>query len=259
MRHEFWDKYSHRAGLLQKIDIRVKLLLAFIFLLSVVSTEPSAILSFIVYGGIISWLSVAACVPFIEVVKKSLLVLPFGALVAIWLPFLNKAPYIELWKGGLKLSIVGLIRFYGVLAKGIICSSMVILLGMTSKFDLLLQGLRAFYIPGIFLDWLSLTYRYVFVLAEEAMKLKMALYARGFKGRWLKHASIIGMLIANLILRSINRSEYVFYAMQLRGYSPGGIVKDNLPKMSGKDKVVLFAGFILIFIIRFFIGNIVFM
>ncbi len=68
-------------------------------------------------------------------------------------------------------------------------------------------------------------YRYIFVIAEEALRLMRARDSRsaGVEGRksggtaWWR-AGILGSMVGSLFLRSYERSERVYAAMQARGY-----------------------------------------
>jgi cobalt/nickel transport system permease protein len=63
-----------------------------------------------------------------------------------------------------------------------------------------------------------LTYRYLFVLIEEARRLRRAAAARGYRPRWLGQSLLIGRLIGQLFMRSYERAERVYGAMVQRGY-----------------------------------------
>ena len=73
--------------------------------------------------------------------------------------------------------------------------------------------------PVIVVDLLALTYRYVFVLVGEAMRLRRAAAARGYRPRWLGQAVLIGRLVGRLFVRSYERAERVYDAMTLRGFT----------------------------------------
>jgi len=81
----------------------------------------------------------------------------------------------------------------------------------------LLAGLHAMGLPRVLVLQVSLTYRYLTVLAEEAGRLLTAysLRAPGQKGiRFSAWGSLAGMLL----LRSFDRAQRIHHAMQLRGY-----------------------------------------
>jgi cobalt/nickel transport system permease protein len=81
--------------------------------------------------------------------------------------------------------------------------------------------------PGFFIDLLALTYRYIFLLTDQTMRLKRAAIARGYRPRWLPQAVIVGRMVGSLFVRSYEQAERVYGAMLLRGYS--GLMPTSRP------------------------------
>jgi cobalt/nickel transport system permease protein len=74
-------------------------------------------------------------------------------------------------------------------------------------------------VPGLVVQLLMLSYRYVFVLGDELARLRIALRVRGFRNRPSKHAyRTVGHLAGTLLLRGYERAERVGQAMACRGY-----------------------------------------
>ena len=89
----------------------------------------------------------------------------------------------------------------------------------------LLRAMRALGVPRILVATVSFMYRYLFVIAEEAQRLLRARDSRsaGLEGhrcggsvRW--RGRVLGHMVGSLFLRSYERSERVYAAMQARGY-----------------------------------------
>jgi cobalt/nickel transport system permease protein len=95
------------------------------------------------------------------------------------------------------------------------------LLVTTTPFPELLQGMRALHIPDILVAIISFTYRYLFVLVDEALRLQTARDARsaGPGGTVLWRAKVLGGMIGSLFIRSYERSERIYQAMVSRGYA----------------------------------------
>lgn len=73
-------------------------------------------------------------------------------------------------------------------------------------------------VPRLFVELSLLTYRYIFILIEEAWSMKRALTLRqGFTG-YIKAASSLGLLVSTLFVRSLLRGQRIQYAMEARGY-----------------------------------------
>ncbi|NLX56579.1 MAG: cobalt ECF transporter T component CbiQ [Planctomycetaceae bacterium] len=202
----------------QRLDPRTRLILVLGFVIVVVSTPPTRLAAFVAYAGLLSWATAGAGVPVTSVLWRSAAVLPFSVLAASWLPFMHGAPAVELWGGAVRLSVSGLWLFAGVVMKSLLGAGAAVLLALTTPLPQLAAALRKLGAPVILVDTLTLTYRYLFVLVEEAGRLRRAAAARGYRPRWLGQALLIGRLVGQLFLRSYERAERVHGAMVQRGY-----------------------------------------
>jgi len=219
LEHGFLDRYSGLDTPVHRMDPRAKVVLALAFAITVVSTPPPRLLAFVVYAGLMSWVTALARIPLAYVLARAAAVLPFSVLAALWLPFLTEGETVALLGGQLHLSAAGLWLFAGVVMKSFLGASAAVLLVSTTPFSSLLRGLRMLGAPVILVDLLALTYRYLFVLVGEAMRLRRAAQARGYRPRFLGQAVLIGRLLAQLFVRSYARAERVYGAMVQRGYS----------------------------------------
>ncbi len=105
-----------------------------------------------------------------------------------------------------------------VLVKSTLCLLCFVLVGMTTRFTYLLDGLSALRLPALLVTSLALAYRYLFLLAEEAGRMRRAraarTYARSRRLEWGLSATVM----AQLFLRSAERAERVYAAMCARGF-----------------------------------------
>lgn len=97
--------------------------------------------------------------------------------------------------------------------------------------------------PEILISLMELIYRYIFVLLDEAAKIKIAQSSRlGYRGfRSSIHSS--GKLFASLFVRTFLRCDRIYSALESRGYQ--GLIQ-TLPKQYDKRNRWLFATMILI-------------
>ena len=102
---------------------------------------------------------------------------------------------------------------------------MAILLTATTQFPDLMHALRHLRLPQILVAVISFMYRYLFVLADEAMRLLRARQARSAQlpgqkagGSLWWRARVAGNMVGQLFLRSYDRSDRVYNAMLARGY-----------------------------------------
>lgn len=209
---EFEDSVVYR------LDPRAKLVALFVFAGTVVSTPPRQLAAFVAYGGILLWVAALGRVPVIKGVLRAACVLPFSILAACWLPFHAGGGKVEVM-GLFSVSVDGVWLLSSVMMKSFLGAAAALLLIATTSFGHLLQGLRGLAVPGIFVDLLGVSYRYIFVLVEEARRLRQAAALRGYHPRWLPQAAVIGQMLGRLFLRSYDRAERVFDAMVLRGYT----------------------------------------
>ncbi|MHB0958644.1 MAG: cobalt ECF transporter T component CbiQ [Pirellulaceae bacterium] len=218
MDQRFSPHLSHLDTPVHRLDPRTKLILVLTFVVLVVSTPPTRVSAFVGYAGLLSWVTALGRIPLALVLRRAAAVLPFSVLVALWLPFFHEGPVVTLWGGAVRLSVPGLWLLSGVVMKSLLGAGAAVLLAATTPFHELAGGLRKLGVPAILVDTLTLTYRYLFVLIEEATRLRRAAAARGYRPRWLGQALLIGRLIGQLFMRSYERAERVYDAMVQRGY-----------------------------------------
>ena len=219
MEHGFFDRYSGLDSPAHRLDPRAKVILVMVFVVSVVSTPPSHLLAFVVYAGLISWACALGRIPISYVLLRAVGVLPFSILAALWLPFSQQGQTLALLDGRIHLSVAGLWLFAGVVMKSFLGAGTAMWLISTTPFSSLLRGLRKMGAPVLVVDMLALTYRYLFVLVGEALRLRRAAAARGYRPRWLGQALLIGRLVGRLFVRSYERAERIYGAMILRGFT----------------------------------------
>ena len=160
--------------------------------------------------------------PLKSVFKKTLLILPVALLLGAALPFMfynDSRPLFHL--GGLTISysptginLWALLGFKAFLA--ILCLAFVTSLKPISE---LLASLGSLGLPKELVSILLFTYRYLFVLKSEGSSIVRAAQSRNFRPRHLAEAQVTGGIIANLLLRSMERAERTYQAMTARGFT----------------------------------------
>lgn len=234
--HDAVHHYNRLSSPLHNLDARIKIIATLAYILVTVSTPPHHLLAFTIFAGLLLWSIAASAVPLRFILKRSLIVLPFAVLVAIGLPFMHNGATIDF--AGVTLSITGLWLFLGASIKAFLSVASLTLLISTTPFNHLMSNLHALGFPALFIDMLGLTYRYIFVLTEEAGRLRLAAVARGFAPKYLPQSIIIGRLIGSLFVRSYERAERVYNAMTLRGFT-GHMATQAPPHLSKSKKLYL--------------------
>jgi cobalt/nickel transport system permease protein len=217
MSHVFLDKYSDLDSPLHRLDPRAKLVGFIALIIICVTTPPDLYAAFAAYLGLEIVLAAMSRLPWGHVLKRMLIVLPFILVVAVFLPFFSKGGG-SYNLGPLTVSAHGLMVLWNVAAKSTVSVLAVILLSSTTSFPELLKGMEKLSVPRLLTTIMSFMYRYIFVLMDELQRMRRARDSRGWSGRWLWQAKVIGHMIAALFLRSYERGERVYAAMLARGY-----------------------------------------
>jgi len=221
MKHFYIDKYSNIDSIIHRLDPRIKIIAFVSFIISVIFTPPDSFATFTLYGLLIAILILLSKVPLWFIFKRSLSIIPFVAMIAIFIPFFKKGEIAGGYSfGALKLTVTydGLMILWNILIKSYLSILCLILLTVSTKFSHILKALEGLHCPQLIIMVLSFMYRYIFVVQDELMKLRQAKEARSVGGsRWLQVkalASILGVLF----IRTYERAESVYLAMCSRGF-----------------------------------------
>ena len=202
MHRDFFDRFSRLNSPIHRLPATVKLLfsLGMTFLIILVPrSHPWLLLLFLLALLVISGMSK---IPWHFLVGRLLFLEPFALGIAVMALFQHQ----------------GVTIFLTILIKSSLCLFAVILLSNTTPFSELLGLLRKIGVPPLLVTVLALTYRYVFVLIDESLRLRRARECRMFVTRkshiWLSLTSLLGQLF----IRSTERSERIYAAMISRGW-----------------------------------------
>jgi cobalt/nickel transport system permease protein len=89
----------------------------------------------------------------------------------------------------------------------------------TAPLPVNLHAARALRVPGALIHILLLSYRYLFVLADDLNRLRRAVRVRGFRPRMDRHTyRTVGHIIGTLVVRGTERADGVAHAMRCRGF-----------------------------------------
>jgi cobalt/nickel transport system permease protein len=220
------DQYQAGATVVHRLDPRTKVVLTFLFILTVSLLPFGAFVSYLALFALLMTTTVFSHLEPAYVLKRSVVALPF-ALAAITLPFTVAGdPLVTLpLLGGLTVSQAGTIRFLSILIKSWLSVQMAIILVAVTPFPAILWALRALHLPAPLIAIVSLMYRYLFVLIDEATRLLRARAARSATadgsrsgGSLVWRGQVAGRMAGSLMLRSFERSERIYNAMLARGY-----------------------------------------
>jgi cobalt/nickel transport system permease protein len=208
----------HRPGdtPVHRLPPEVKIVVAVVFTIAVVSTPREAYWAFGAYAAVVAAVAAAARIPPTWLAVRTTIEVPFVAL-AFALPFLAAGPRVDV--AGLSLSVEGLLGGWNILAKatlGLLAS--LLLVGTTTVRDLIL-GLDRLRCPAPLTQIATFMLRYVDVLVAEAGRMRTARLARGDDPRFLWQLRGFVAGLGALFLRSYERGERVWLAMRSRGWN----------------------------------------
>lgn len=220
------DTYCPRASPIHDLDARVKLVLTVFFIVSVVLTPDGAWLAYVLLAAL-AWGTVAASRLRMGIVqRRAAVAFPF-ALAAVTVVFSTPGrPLLSTRLLGWKLAFTdaGLIRFASIVLKSWLSMQMAVLLTASTPFPELLQAMRGLGLPKVLIAIAGFTYRYLFIIGDEAVRMMRARKARSGSrdgrggGSVFWRARVTGRMAGSLFLRSIERSERIYGAMVARGY-----------------------------------------
>ena len=151
----------------------------------------------------------------VRIVALLFALLPF----VIILPFTIQRGEI-LWEWGwLQLTSEGVRQAFILTLKSMSILSLVLVVLGTAPLHVTLLAARKLGVPGLFVHLAMMTYRYLFLLAQEFQRLRTALRVRGYRNRPNRHSyHTIGQVIGTLVVRGSDRAEGVAQAMRCRGF-----------------------------------------
>ena len=125
-------------------------------------------------------------------------------------------------KEGLLAAVLVAVRFFCIITLA------TVLLGTTPVL-VNIKAMRALGLPDIMADMALLVVRYLEVLAADLRRMRVAMRLRGHaEQRWpWQNLQTTAWLTGSLILRSYERSQFVYNAMRLRGYGHAPMRSDE--------------------------------
>jgi cobalt/nickel transport system permease protein len=221
------DRYRGGGSLVHDLDPRVKVALTVLYIVSNVALPDGAWPAFFLAWLLIVASNLLAGLGPTYTLQRSFVALPF-ALAAMSAIFSLPGRPLGSWSLGpweLVATDAGLVRFASIVVRSWLSVQGAILLVATTRFPDLMHALRHLRVPQIMVAIVSLMYRYLYLVGEEAQRLLRARDARSARlpgarggGRLLWRARVAGNMAGQLFLRSYERSDRVYDAMLARGF-----------------------------------------
>lgn len=216
----FSEIHAEGGGFIRGMDARAKLIFAgSCLLLAVVSPGPAASLA---VGAICLMMLAASGAPLLTAAFRMSEPLVFASIIAAVQAALTPGEALAGFTVfGISFSVsgAGLQRGAAILARVFGAVSAVLFLTMTTSAHRLLSAAASLRAPRAFVEVALLTYRYVFVLIEDAATVYQAQKGRlGYVGLGRGIRSL-GTLAGAVFLRAYGQAEATGASMSLRGYT----------------------------------------
>jgi len=203
MRADLFDRWSYSDSRIHRLPAALKLAVALAMVIVTVVLPVGRWDGFMVIAFLLIGVAAASRVPGTFILRRLVTLEPLALGVAGLAMFQPHGGRI----------------FVTMLVKTTLCLLTMILLSSTTPFSALLDVMKRARVPDILVSTLALMYRYLFVLVDEAQRMRRARASRTFRpGRWWTwHA--LASVIGQLFVRSTERAERIYAAMIARGWS----------------------------------------
>jgi len=197
-----------------RLDARAKAIVTLVFIGVVMSFplhEISALTPFLLYP--VALISLGR-IPARYILKKILVAAPFALVIGIFNPLMDRQPVATI---GSFVVTGGWVSFVSIMFRFVLTVGAALALVACTGMYRLGAGLEQLGVPRVFVMQLLFLYRYLFVVADEGVKMMRGVELRSDGTRALR-LRVYGSLIGHLLLRSMDRAERVYRAMVARGF-----------------------------------------
>ena len=116
------------------------------------------------------------------------------------------------------LAPTGRANWLALALKSSLCLLTVILAANTTRFSEMLRVLKSVRVPALLITTIALMHRYLFVLADEAERMRRARASRTFTPRRRFQWHALATVVGQLFVRASERAERIYDAMCARGW-----------------------------------------
>ena len=205
MHHLVIDRWSRGTSPLHQRDARAKLAALLVFLVALSTTPVTAQGAFAAYAALLILVAHRARLPIGGWAGRAALVLPFSATFAV----------LTWWSGDS-------LRALALAEKSFLSGMAALLLVGTTPLTGWTAALESWRAPRMLILVIQFVYRYLFVIAEQAQRMRWAALCRRGSSRSSRpgrfHFSAAAGLLGVLFARSWQRADGIYHAMLARGF-----------------------------------------
>lgn len=216
----FSDAFAHKDNFLTRIDARIKMVFVFGAIAATLFSRAPYTAIIISFLSLIFLISVR--IPPKVILFRLLMPLTITiGILFIQAFFYGDTPLFKLSIFGFHFAVYkeGLFHGLGIMGKVMGCVSLIIFLSMTTPVNILLRAASWFRISKTWVEIAAITYRYVFVLIEDAITIRDAQKVRLGYSNLSRSIRSATELTGSIFIRAYDQSISTCEAMRLRGYS----------------------------------------
>ena len=213
----FDAEYINTKSLLYRFDPRLKIVVLFLFSVALAVFKSFPVLFSALFISLVVLLF--AVVPFSQVLRR---LVPVNAMVVfLWffLPFTTPGDVV--WSAGfLTMTTEGLLLASTLSVKANAMMILFIAFVVSTPVNTAGHAMGRLGMPDKLVHLFFFTYRYIFVIYDEYMRLKNAMLIRGFVPSTTLHTyRSYAYLVGMLLVKSADRAKRVYNAMLCRGFN----------------------------------------
>lgn len=208
------EDFAQKDTSIHRIHPLITFLITIIFIGIVASFdryEVISILPFVLYPVIIFSVS---RIPALAIFKRALIALPLILGIGIFAIIFDRNVVIF----GTNIYYAGWFNFTSLIIRYSLIVTASLLMISILGIDKLSYAMRMIRIPKLLVIQMMLTYRYISVIGEQIIITVRAYKLRSFGEKGI-HKKAWGSLMGQLILSTYERSQYIYRAMILRGFT----------------------------------------
>lgn len=217
------DELARGTTVIHRLNPCAKLVTTLLFILAVTSFSRYDIAGLIPFFLFPVVLINVADIPVKLLVRRIALTLPFILLIGIFNPLLDHSPALQI--GSVTISS-GWISFLSIIIRSVLAVSAALILIATTGMNGIGTALLKLRVPKLLVVQLLFMYRYLYILIEEVARTLQAYTLRSCRKNGVSYR-VVGSLMGQLLLRTIDRAERIYVAMLCRGFD--GVIRRVQP------------------------------
>ena len=228
------EQLSSGENAFKKLHSLAKLIVTAVYLVCVASLGKYDLTRLTLFLAYPVLMMAMAQIPWKMILKRAAVAMPFCIFAGVSNLIFDRT--VIAYAG--KIAVTGgMLSFAMLLCRTLLCVSAILIL---TPFSELMDQLRRLHVPELLVTLLEMVYRYIGVLVEEASGMVTAFRLRGNGAKW-PGISEFGSFVGQLFLRSADRAERIYQAMQCRLYTLHDVQKKK-PEWKLCDTFFLIAG-----------------